>query len=117
MVSGAGGCDGAVARIVLRSVRGAHVLTFGSARRLVPLSRRAVIPVAVACFVATSTAVVATPAGAVTGLKAAVSLSPATSSLGRTVTATIGKSTKPAGDSLKKITLSWGDGSKAVTLS
>src|SRR3954470_4491389 len=108
---------GRVARIALRSVRGAHVLTFGSAHRSFPLSRRAVIPVAVACFVATSAAVVATPAGAATGLKAAVALSAATSSLGRTITATIGKSTKPAGDSLKKITLSWGDGSKAVRLS
>jgi hypothetical protein len=46
-----------------------------------------------------------------------VTLTPSASTLGGTVTAAVGKSTKPAGDSLRTIRLSWGDGSKAVTLS
>jgi hypothetical protein len=49
-------------------------------------------------------------------LKAVLSLSAASTVTDRSVTASVAKSTVPAGDKLTKITLSWGDGSKAVTL-
>ncbi len=60
---------------------------------------------------------VAVPAaGAVVPFKAVVTLTPATSTLGSTITAAVNRSTKPAGDSLRKIGLNWGDGSKAISL-
>ncbi|HKC26471.1 MAG TPA: PKD domain-containing protein, partial [Jatrophihabitans sp.] len=55
-------------------------------------------------------------AGAAIPLKAVVTLSPATSGLGQTVTAAVNRSTIPRGDALKAIRLSWGDGTKVVAL-
>jgi PKD domain len=48
--------------------------------------------------------------------KAVVKLSPASTTIDRLVTAKVNTSTLPAGAKVKKITLSWGDGSKAVKL-
>ena len=50
-------------------------------------------------------------------LKAAVSLSASTTTVGHAITASAAKSSVPKGDKLTKITLNWGDGSKAVSLS
>src|SRR4029079_4425931 len=47
---------------------------------------------------------------------AVVTLTPSSATVNQVVTAGLAKSTRPAGDTLSKITLSWGDGSKAVTL-
>jgi hypothetical protein len=55
-------------------------------------------------------------ANAVPVPKAVVTLSPTTSQLGHTVTAAVSRSTVPRRDPLKRIRLSWGDGSKAITL-
>jgi PKD domain len=49
-------------------------------------------------------------------LKAVLTLSATSTVTGRKVTASVRKSTVPKGDKLTKITLSWGDGSKVVTL-
>jgi PKD domain len=49
-------------------------------------------------------------------LKAVLSLSATSTVTGRKVTASLKKSTVPKGDKLTKIKLSWGDGSKTVTL-
>src|SRR4029078_4353207 len=55
-------------------------------------------------------------AGAAVPLKAVVTLTPSSATVNQVVTAGLAKSTRPARDTLSKITLSWGDGSKAVTL-
>ena len=50
-------------------------------------------------------------------LKAALSLSAKSTTVGKAITASAAKSSVPKGDKLTKITLNWGDGSKAVVLS
>jgi hypothetical protein len=55
-------------------------------------------------------------AGAAVALKATVTLTPSSATINQVVTAGLANSTRPAGDMLSKITLTWGDGSKAVTL-
>ncbi|MGO8961886.1 MAG: PKD domain-containing protein [Streptosporangiaceae bacterium] len=61
------------------------------------------------------TASAGTPSVA-TALKAVLSLSAKSTTVGHTITASAAKSIVPSGDKLKKITLNWGDGSKTVTL-
>ncbi|MGD0395099.1 MAG: PKD domain-containing protein, partial [Acidimicrobiales bacterium] len=55
-------------------------------------------------------------AGAAAGPKAVVTLLPATVAVGQNATVAVSKSVLPKGDSAKKLVLTWGDGSKAVTL-
>ena len=55
-------------------------------------------------------------AGAASSPHAVVTLSPTTVGVAQTITAAVSKSTVPAGDSVKKLSLNWGDGSAAVTL-
>jgi hypothetical protein len=77
--------------------------------------RNRVLTIVVAAAAITTDVAVPT-AAAVVPLKAVVTLTPVTSTLGRAVTAAVSRSTMPAGDSLRKIGLNWGDGSKAITL-
>src|SRR5579863_8955394 len=49
-------------------------------------------------------------------LTASLSLSAKSTTVGYAITASAAKSTVPKGDKLRKISLNWGDGSKAVTL-
>ncbi|MGA3147272.1 MAG: PKD domain-containing protein, partial [Acidimicrobiales bacterium] len=55
-------------------------------------------------------------AGAAAGPQAIVTLLPTTVAVGQNATVAVSKSILPKGDSAKKLLLTWGDGSKAVTL-
>ena len=55
-------------------------------------------------------------AGAADSPQAIVTLLPATVAVGQNATVAVSKSVLPKGDSAKKLTLTWGDGSKTVTL-
>jgi hypothetical protein len=82
----------------------------GVARLALVLLSSAGLTLTAATGTATASAAKGTP------LKAVLSISPTSTATGRSVTAMVAKSTLPRGDKLTKITLSWGDGSKTVTL-
>ncbi len=81
--------------------------------------RRRTARLALSLSLAVATVVIAGldgTAGAASTPQAIVTLLPPTVAVGQLATAAVSKSVLPKGDSAKKLVLTWGDGSKAVTL-
>lgn len=95
---------------VARARRGA---TGSARRRVTALAGGAVVALALAIV---GTPALASAAAPRTALKAVLTTTPTLANVGQTVIARLARSTVPAGDHVAKITLSWGDGSKPVTL-
>jgi hypothetical protein len=87
---------------------------FGHSR--VRVLRHALLGVALVSAIGFTSPATAGAANAAVALRATVTLTPTSATINQVVTAGLAKSTRPVGDTLSKITLTWGDGSKAVTL-
>ena len=76
---------------------------------MTPRFQRVLFVAALSGLLSTGTLVAGVTAGAAVPLKAALSLTPRTSAVGQLVTAHVNRSTQPAGDRIKRITLRWGE--------